>query len=211
MARRPRATDNIGRDPLTEEEQSALVTYFALKIIEDQRKLAAAKSVLDGCREVVNGHFKRMTADLKFTRKEFEAEVLENMNKSEAEYVYAEKKRARLHRLAGLQKGEQLDLIDKINDTVDDEIEAEANGYRAGRRGDDPTPPETTHPMFLVAFERGYRKGVEENGALLAKAGKILEARSARRPELRADDDGKEGAGGFGPTEDEEAIGESVH
>jgi hypothetical protein len=84
-------------------------------------------------------------------------------------------------------------------------IEAEANGYRAGRRGDDPVPPKTTHPMFHSAWTRGYHKGVEENGKLLAKAGEILSARAARKPELHADDDGEEG-GDFGPTEEEAEL-----
>ena len=56
MARKPRtdtkknsSRNGIGgnREPLTEDEQGALTLYYALKVIEDQRKLAAAKVVLE--------------------------------------------------------------------------------------------------------------------------------------------------------------------
>lgn len=179
---------------LTDDEAAALTTHYQLKIIEAQRKVDALMVDVKGARDTVNGHFKRMTADLKFTRQDFEREVIAKLNMTEAEYLSSERKRARLHKLAGLAIGEQLDLLDHIADTVDDEIDAEANGYRAGRRADDPIMPKTTHPMFATAWTRGYHKGVEENGALLAKAGEIIAARNkpvmvAEEPEEEPDED----------------------
>lgn len=172
---------------LTEDEAAALTVYYQLKIIEAQRKVDALMVDVKSARDVVNGHFKRMTADLKFTRKDFEREVIEKLNMSEAEYLAAERKRARLHKLAGLAHGEQLDLFEHAADTVDDEIDAEANGYRAGRRADDPVPSKETSPMFHTAWMRGYHKGVEENGAALVKADAIIAARA--KPEMVAEEE----------------------
>jgi hypothetical protein len=162
-------------EPLTDEEQSALTTHFALKVIADQRIVAQKKADLDGARATVNGHYKLISAELGITRKDFEAHVLGVLNMSEAEYANAEKKRARLHRLAGVSQGEQIDLIDHVlADTVDDAIAAEANGYRAGRRADDPTPPDTLASIFITDWMRGWSKGQETNGMQLAKAAELL-------------------------------------
>lgn len=181
----PATTHN--KAPLSEEDQTALTTHYQLKIVEAQRRVDAIQVDLKSARDVVNGHFKRMTADLGVTRQDFEREVIANLNKSEAEYLAAERKRTRLHRLAGLKVGEQLDLLDRIQDTIDDEIDAEANGYRAGRRADDPVPPKTIAPIMHPAWMRGYHRGVEENGRALARAGEIIAAREAKKPELRAE------------------------
>lgn len=180
------------KTPLTEDEAAALTTYYALKVIEGQRKADAAKVDYDAARSVVNGHFKRLKADLGFTRKEFEAEVIEKLNMTEAEYLAGEKARARLHRLAGLSQGEQIDLIDHVlADTVDDAIAAEADGYRSGRRADDPVPPAHVAAILHPDWMKGWHRGQEVNGLALAKASEIL---SRPKPgELAADDDEDEG------------------
>lgn len=170
------------KGPLSEEDAAALTTHYELKIREAQRKVDAIQVDLKSARDVVNGHFKRMTADLGFTRKEFEAEVIEIANKTEAEYLAGERRRARLHRLAGKNPGEQLDLEEVIADTVDDEIAAEAEGYRAGRRADDPTPPSHIAGIMQPAWMRGWHKGQEENGLRLARAAEVLRAREAPAP-----------------------------
>jgi hypothetical protein len=167
------------KPPLSDEDAAALTTHYELKIREAQRKVDAIQIDLKSARDVVNGHFKRMTADLGFSRKEFEAEVIATANMSEAEYLAAERKRARLHRLAGKNPGEQLDLVDAIEDTVDDEIAAEAEGYRAGRRADDPSPPKHIAGIMQPAWMRGWHKGQEENGLRLARAAEVLKARDA--------------------------------
>jgi hypothetical protein len=168
------AAGHNSKQPLTEDEQSALATHYELKIIEDGRKVDALMVDLKAARDKVNGHYKRMTADLGFTRKEFEAEVVELGRLSEAEYASREAKRTRLHVLAGRKPGEQLSLIDKIADTVDEAIAAEAAGYRAGRRADDPTPPKEVSPVLHQDWMRGYHAGQEFNGLQLTKAAEIL-------------------------------------
>lgn len=159
---------------LTEEEQSALTVHYELKIIEAQRKVDAIQVDLKSARDVVNGHFKRMTADLGFTRKDFEAEVITLGKMTEAEYLNHERRRARLHRLAGRKPGEQLDLVEAIQDTVDEALAAEGDGYRAGRRADDPSPPSTLNTIFHQDWMRGYHAGQEYNGLQLGKAAEIL-------------------------------------
>ena len=159
---------------LTDEEKAALTTYYELKIIEDERKVAALMVDLKSARSVVNGHYKRMTADLGFTRKEFEAEVIVLGQMSEAEYRNRERRRAHLHKLAGRNVGEQLDLEDAIKDTVDEAAAAEHDGYRAGRRADDPKPPSELSTIFHQDWMRGWHAGQEFNGAQMLKAAEIL-------------------------------------
>lgn len=171
----PAASGHNSKAPLTEEEAAALTTYYSLKIIEDERKVAAAKIAVDGAREIVNGHFKRLKADLGFSRKEFEAEVISKLNMTDAEFASSEKKRDRLHRLAGLKQGEQLDLIEHVlPDTVDDAMAAEGDGYRAGRRADDPVLPKNISSMFASDWTRGWHAGQEFNALQLGKAAEIL-------------------------------------
>lgn len=171
----PSPTGHNSKIPLTEDEAAALTVYYELKIIQDQRKVDAKKVEFDGLREVVNGHFKRMTADLGFTRKEFEAEVIVRGRMTEVEYANAEARRTRLHRLAGLKQGDQIDLIDHVlKDTVDEASAAEQDGYRAGRRADDPTPPSTVSPILHPDWMRGWHLGQEYNGAQLIKAHEIM-------------------------------------
>lgn len=178
---------------LTEDEASALTTYYELKIIEDERKVAALMVDLKSARSVVSGHFKRMTADLGFTRKEFEAEVIELGQMTDAEYAHREGRRNRLHRLSGRKPGEQQDLVELINDTVDEAIQAEHNGYRAGRRADDPIPPKEVSPILHPDWMRGYHAGQAFNGMQLAKASEVMArpkpGQLAAAPEPDSEDD----------------------
>jgi hypothetical protein len=168
------STTAAGKTPLTEEEQAALTTYYELKIIEDTRKLDALLVDVKGARDIVNGHYKRMTADLGFTRKEFEAEVVDLGRLSEAEYLHREARRTKLHVLSGRKPGEQLSLIDAIQDTVDEAMAAEGAGYRAGRRADDPVPPKEVSPILHQDWMRGWHAGQEYNGLQLTRAHEIM-------------------------------------
>lgn len=186
-ASKPAAAGHNSNGALNDDEAADLTVYYQLKILEGQRVVDKLAIDMKSARDVVNGHFKRMTADLKFTRKDFEAEVISKLNMTEAEYLAAEKKRHRMHRLVGLRQGEQGDLLDHVlKDTVDDEIEAEANGYRAGRRGDDPTPKNVA-PIMLQAWMRGFQKGQDENGERFIRAQEIIAARAVKKPVLVAE------------------------
>lgn len=179
MARTPKA-DGIGHnsaEPLTDDEIAALQHYYADKIRRQDRKAAEAKAAYDLERTEVNSLFALVKGDLKYSRKEFE-EVLAAQDKSEAEFRHDEAKRARRFSLHGLPVGAQLEMFS--GDTVDDAREAEANGYRAGRRADDPIPPSTLSTMFHQDWMRGWERGQAENLAQFAKANEIIEARKAK-------------------------------
>lgn len=183
----PTAVGHNANGGLTDEEAADLTVFYQLKILDAQRKVDAIQVDLKSARDLVNGHFKRMTADLKFTRKEFQAEVIDKLNMTEAAFIASERKRDRLHRLSGLRQGEQVDWIEHtLKDTVDDEIEAEANGYRAGRRGDDPSPKNVA-PIMHQAWMRGYQRGQDENGERFIRAQEIIAARQPKKPELVAE------------------------
>lgn len=185
----PAPAGHNSKTPLTDDEKSALTVHYELKIIEDQRKVDALLVDLKSARDVVNGHFKRMTADLGFTRKEFEAEVIVLGQLSEVEYRNRERRRAHLHKLAGRKIGDQLDLEDAIKDTVDEALAAEGDGYRAGRRADEPKPPSTLNTIFHQDWMRGYHAGQEFNALQLGKAAEIL-ARPKPGEMAAAPDDG---------------------
>jgi hypothetical protein len=200
--------------PLTDEEQDALATHYALRIIAQQKVVALKKAELDGERSKVNGFFKLIAKDLKITRQDFERDVIDVMGKTEAEYLSAEKKRQRLHQMAGAKPiGAQLDIEDRIADTVDDAIAAEADGYRAGRRADDPVAPENIATMFHTDWQRGWVRGQEVNAKAEAMAAEILArpkpGEMAAAPEDEAEDnlDGEverlEKAGWVQPTAEE--------
>src|SRR5689334_3543446 len=101
-------TNGVGHnsgEPLTDDEASALTIYHQLKLIEAQRKVDALQVDLKAAKGLVSSQFKVMTRDLGFTRKQFETEVIANLEMSEAEYLASERQRDRLHRLAGLKQG----------------------------------------------------------------------------------------------------------
>lgn len=174
---RSSSTPEIGHNhrDLTDDEMGALVTSFTTKVIDAQRKVDAIAVDLKSARTVVNGLYKLIKKETGYDRNEFEAEVIANLDKSEEEIVAEERRRAKLQALAGLREGEQLDLIDHVlKDTVDDAIAAEAAGYRAGRRADDPKRPDHIDPIFETDFMRGWTRGQEVNARAEAMAAEIL-------------------------------------
>lgn len=176
MARAKRVDPSIGHNhrELTDEERSALVTSFTTQLIAANRTVEALVVDLGSARKRVSGIYKMVAKETGYTRKEFEAEVIANLDKSEDELIAAAKRVARLQADAGLRSGEQLDLIDKINDTVDDAIAAEAAGYRAGRRADEYKRPDNIDPIFEQDWLRGYTRGQEVNAKAEAMAAEIL-------------------------------------
>lgn len=177
MAKRnaPAQAGHNSNRPLTEEERDALGTHFALQVIAKQRVAAQKKADYDAAKSEVNGVFKLISKELGETRKDFERDVLDVMGMSEAEYISAEMKRARRHQMAGAKPvGAQLDIEDAIKDTVDDAIAAEAEGYRAGRRADDPVVPSHISSIFTQDWMRGWMRGQEVNAKAEALAAEVL-------------------------------------
>lgn len=186
-------TPGVGHNhrDLNDEEMGALVTSFTTKLIDANRKVDALAVDLASARKVVSGIYKTIAKECGYSRKEFEAEVIANLDKSEEELIAAAQRRQRLQQQAGLRSGEQLDLIERINDTVDDAIAAEAAGYRAGRRADDPKRPDHIDPIFETDFMRGWTRGQEVNAKAEAMAAEIL-ARPKPGEMAAADDDEEE-------------------
>jgi len=178
MARKPTpgAGHNSATEPLTDDELAALQHHYAHRIRVQQRKADEAKAAYDLERTEVNGIFALVRGDLKYSRKEFE-EVLAAQDKTEAEFRHDEAKRARRFTLHGLPVGTQIDMFS--GDAADDAAEADANGYRAGRRADDPIPPTSLSTMFHQDWMRGWERGQAENLAQFAKANEIIAARKA--------------------------------
>lgn len=175
-------------EPLTDDELAALQVHYGLKIRSARHVAAEAKATYDTARGEVNALFKRAGADLKWTRKEFE-DLLEKQDMSDAEFKHAEAKRSKRYELGGLPVGAQLDMF--AGDTVDDKAEAHANGYRAGLRADDPTPPSNIATFLHPDWLAGWNAGQEFNAMQLAKAETILEARKPATVALEADDEAK--------------------
>lgn len=176
-------------EPLTEEEIEALQTHYELKIRAEQREVVQAAEVVKTKRSAVNGSFKRMTADLKYTRAEFE-DMLAKRDMTEAAFLAAEAKRAAMYRRAGLPTA-QGDLFDKPQDTISEQDVAYRAGLMAGRRADDPICPKTIAPILRPNWEHGYGDGQAENAMKLGIAKGVLERRAkpAASPEPDADED----------------------
>lgn len=177
-------------EPLTDDEAAALQTFFTLKIRAQQRRAAEAKASYDAERNEVNALFSQARGEVRLTRKELE-EVMAAQDMTEAEFHHAEAKRLQRLRYGGLPVGTQLELFPS-RDTIDDAIDAEANGFRAGRRADDPVPPDYIAGILHPEWMKGYHRGQAVNGEQLAKASEIIAARQAKKPELREDDGGGE-------------------
>lgn len=189
MARKPKA-DGIGHnsgEPLSDEDRAALVQFHAVNIFKAEHVVAQAKASYDAAKGDVRSHFAKVKGDLGITRKDFE-EVLTAMKMTENEFRSHENRRARRFADAGLPVGKQLDLF-AAGDTVDEKVEAEAEGYRAGRRADDPVPPKTVSPILHTDWMAGWHRGQEENGANFRRAAEILEARKAKDVALDAVDE----------------------
>lgn len=180
---------------LTPDEREALGVHHQVAISAAQKKLDVALAEVSGLRKVVNGNFKRMTADLGFTRDRFQGEVLDKLSMTPAEYANYVAETDALHRIAGLKTGEQLDLIEHVlKDTVDESEAAFQDGFRTGRRADDPTPPDHVSPILHTKWMDGWHSGQAYNGMQLTKAAEVLARPKAG--EMVAGDDPDEDEGG---------------
>lgn len=186
---------NDHNGPPTDEEMAALNAYFSTSIRRQQRKADEAKAAYDAERTEVNSLFALVKGELKYSRKEFQ-EVLAAQDMSEAEFLHAETKRHARFLINGLPVGAQLDMFATPRDTADEAAMAEANGYRAGRRGDDPTPPKEVSPILHPDFMRGWSRGQDEVGKQFIAGQEILKART-NKGKLTAEDPDPE------PEEDE--------
>jgi hypothetical protein len=165
-------------EPLTDDDKADLIALYGDRARRQIRVADEAKAAYDLERTEVNSIFALVKGDLQISRKEFES-ILAAQDMTEAEFRHAEGKRAGLFKLAGLPMGEQIDLFKHAADTADQAVEAEANGKRAGLRGDDPSPPSTVSPILHPAWMKGWSDGQGELGQRMVRAAALLDARTA--------------------------------
>lgn len=190
------------KEPLTDQETVALGVHHQLRITAEQRKLDALLVDVANQRKIVNSAFKLMTADLGYTRKDFQGEVIDKLEMTAGEYQAHILKVDRLHRIAGLREGEQLDLLDHLTDTVDESEAAFQDGYRAGRRAADPVPGSHVAAIMHPRWMEGWHAGQAWNGEQLKLAHEIM-SRPKPGEMVEADDEDPE-------TDDDDGIDAEV-
>jgi len=163
-------------EPLTEDEIAALEALFSQKIRAAEKEFLEAKAVADGKRQVINDNFALVKAELRTSRKDFEA-FMAKQDLSEAEFAAEFEKEMARYRRHGMPVGAQQDMF--AADTVDDQVIARADGKRAGLRGADPTPPTYISGVMVQDWMEGYHAGQSELCMRLDKGGALLAARQA--------------------------------
>lgn len=165
---------------LTDEEHDALLHHHLTKLRAHGPKIEEALAAVKELRKGQGDDFRLAKNDLGYSRKELE-EVLADTAPGRRVFsvVDREKKRFRLRKSAGVPvvgyEG-QGDLFDHtLPMEARNEIEWESEGFLAGRRGDDPTPPADCDPRFHGAFTKGWHVGQAQNAPLQAKAQEVLD------------------------------------
>lgn len=156
--------------PLTDDEVAALQHYYAADIRRKQKAVGEAEAILKTKRTAVNSSFALVKAHLQYSRKDFE-EVLAAEEMGEREFLAKEAARTRRLSLHGLKPGDQMPLD---FDTVTEAQMAEADGYRAGLRDEEPKPPETVSAILHPDWMRGWHRGDAEAKEKLSLAERIL-------------------------------------
>lgn len=151
--------------PNANEEANFLSHLQKLRL--QQNKVAIAKASYDAEKSTMNDIFADAKKD-KFTRKELQA-ILDDGKASRRDLVAEEERRAKLRTWAGLPAGTQPDLFG-LGDAARDAVDAEAQGYAMGRRGEDEVPPSWIAPAHHPDFSQGWRRAQSEMAATYAKS-----------------------------------------
>lgn len=182
------------KPPLTREEKNALLVRHIGLLRAQQAEIEKARAPFQAAQATLTDLINTAKGDLgkAYSRKHLIA-LCEDVGTRLRDLAREEEQRFHDRQALGLPVfGVQQDLFggggDAMPEEAKDEIAWEADGYLAGRRGDSPTAPEGCPPRMDQAFMRGYNKGVEENGKLLAQAGEIAKARNAPPPKPKAEE-----------------------
>ncbi|MDB5725719.1 MAG: hypothetical protein JWQ16_2473 [Novosphingobium sp.] len=174
-------------EPLTDDDKAALQLYYSRGIRAAEAEAATKKAEYDQAKKAVNGKFALVKGELGISRKDFE-EVLALEDLSESEFILKEAERNKRLSLHGLPVGAQLDMFGS-GDTVDEMARAEADGKRAGRRGDHGIPPDYISPVCIQAWMRGW---TEEQSIIVMRLGRaeaIIAEREAADAQPDAEDE----------------------
>lgn len=142
----------------TEKDEENLFIHHLDRLRAQGAKVAAAKAVMDAERATLTDLFRDAKTD-GFARKELQS-ILDDSKATRRDLVEEEERRAKLRVWAGLPAGAQPDLFG-LPSPARDEIDAEAEGYQAGLRGDDPKPGDHISPNYHQAFMTGWHKAQE--------------------------------------------------
>lgn len=125
------------------------------KLRTQLNKVAIKKAELDAERSVMNDLFNEAKGD-GFKRKELQA-ILDDSKASVRDLVAEEERRAKLRTWAGLPAGAQPDLFG-LGEAARGSVDADAEGYAMGRRGEDEVPPDWISPAHRPDFSTGWRR-----------------------------------------------------
>lgn len=176
---------------LDDEEIAALEAYYAQKIKAGLAEVEVAASVVKAKREAVNSLFAGVKQDLKTSRKDFE-DLLAKQAMTPAEFMAFWGKLSARYQRNGLPVGAQQELFPIQGDTVDDQAAANAAGHRAGRNGEDPTPPKEIAGVLHQDWLAGWHEGQKELYLQLEKADGILAKLKQAGGELTEGDEDEE-------------------
>jgi len=179
----PRAVEGDNSAAMAEalaKEEAALRVYVP-RIRAAQADIEKAQAVVKEKRDVLNTIFAQAKAERNFKRKDL-TELVAAIGTKVRDQAPDEARRARWRDWFGLPVGTQGNLFEQGRagpKAAMDELEAEAEGYKAARSGLFATPPDWLDKRLHTAFARGFDRGTEENGASLKK----LEPEAKPEPE----------------------------
>lgn len=176
MARQSKKAADGDHNLMGEDDQQALLIHHFDKLRQQEAKCAEKKAEYDAERSALNDLFSLAKAD-KFSRKELQA-LLDDSKAIRRDLVAEEERRSQLRSWLGLPAGSQGDLFASTPQEAKDELAFEGDGYAAGLRGVEGSPPDTVPARFVQAWMRGYHDGQEKLAWGLAAAGRVIDRRT---------------------------------
>lgn len=167
MAKRLKAAaehPDAGAASIPNRSEEDVFLHHLDRIRAQQAKTAGAKAAYDAEKKAETALFRAAKAD-GFSRKELE-QILEDGQATRRDLVAEEERRAKLRAWAGLPAGSQPDLFD-LPSPARDEVDAEAEGYQRGLRGEDPTVPDHISPNHTQAFMKGWHQAQKRRAEAL--------------------------------------------
>lgn len=187
----PAGIGHNAKAPLTREEKAALLQHHVGELRKLEAQVEVVRAPFKAAQEAVTKAFHAAKAELgsNYSRK-YLAGLMEDFGARLRNVAAVEEQRFQDRVALGLPVfGKQMDLFgDAKTDTEKDAIAAEADGYMAGRRGDDAAPPSDVGPLtqpWLV----GWHKGQEETAKQVASAMEVRarKTKAAAPPEPEKD------------------------
>lgn len=170
-------TDNLSaedkRRAQDAAEEAALLSYLSVIRVK-QKAVDEAKAVHDAAKAEVNAVY-GTAKNAGFPRNLLQEIIRDSAVKGQRRNIEeAERKRAKFRKWVGLPVGnsdEQRELEARLPETQRNEIEWEADGYRAGVAAEAPKPPnDCVKAGFDQAWLKGYGNGQSRNAWALSEA-----------------------------------------